>query len=282
MGRFRHFRSNPTVSDPIAGSRITFSVLEARKFLILASCLSEREQRNKINEIEEAQRIVGKADRRNKRRKLRRRGISSADCDDIDARVDSICGTVSRRPRDLGLKCLTQLKKRKEACNDNGGSRRIAERSRRALRGRLAPQQRFIEDDGEEEQAIVAHYEETIGPEGETIRFKLHYTREGEFSKRTRTRNEPQVGDIVLDLVSGVKAWRITTNRRRKHPVTPAMRKSYESSCVYKVRKLAAGKYASSNSENLSRFLADIKNAEGQRLKKKKNKKMKKRKNRKK
>lgn len=276
MGKFRHFRRNPTVSDPIARSRITFSVLEARKFLILASCLSRREQQNKADEIEEAQRVVDKADRRNKRRKLRRRGISSVDCDDIDATIDSTCGTVSRRPRDLGLKCLDLLQKRKEACNGNGGSRRV-------LRGRSAPQQRFVEDAGEgEEHSIVAHYEETLGPEGGTIRFKLHYNREGEFVKRTRTRNEPQVGDIVLDLVSGVKAWRITTNRRRKHPVTPAMRESYESSYVYKVRKLAAGKYASSNSENLSRFLVDIKDVEGQRLKKKKNKKMKKRKNRKK
>ena len=36
MGRFRHYRKNPTISDPTARGRITFSVVQARRFLIEA------------------------------------------------------------------------------------------------------------------------------------------------------------------------------------------------------------------------------------------------------
>jgi len=261
MGSYRHFRRNPTVSDAAGRSKLTFSVSDARKFLIKASCMGRREQQDHIDEIEEAQKVVARADKRNRRRKNRRKGNTSTDCSDIESSVDATCGPTTR-PRDLNLDCLNMLQRRKEACNGTSRSR-------------------LTRTSDEEEHATVAHYEECLGPEGEVIRFKLHYNKSAVFLKRTRTRNEPQVGDIVLDLITGIKAWRITTNRRRKHPVTPAMRESYESSYIYKVRKLAAGRYASSNAANLTKFMEDIKNGEGQRLKKK-SKKLKKRKNKKK
>lgn len=263
MGRFRHFRKNVTVSDVAGRAKMTFTVKQARRFLIEADCMNRAQQREHAAEIAEATRVVKKADNRNARRRRNRRGAStprSTDCSSIDTQIDVSC-SANAKPRDLSLECLEILQERKKLCNGEGGSLRSSEPS-------LESQE--------------AKYEETFGPEGEIIRFKLHYDKEGNFVKRTRTRLEPQVGDIVLDLTSGLRAWRITRNRRRKHPVTPSMRASYENSYIYKARKLAAGRYATSNAENLKRFLEDVKDADSGRFKSRKSKKLKKRKKRKK
>ena len=52
-------------------------------------------------------------------------------------------------------------------------------------------------------------------------------------------------GNIVLDTTArgeGFKVWRIRGTRRRPMPKTPQMQAIYESSFLYKVRQLAAGK----------------------------------------
>lgn len=91
----------------------------------------------------------------------------------------------------------------------------------------------------------VTKWEEVLGPEGEVIRFKLEEfedgPNQGKFKARVLTKDEPQVGDIVLDATQGLKAWKITSSRRRPHPVTPQMRETYESSLLFKVRQMIAG-----------------------------------------
>lgn len=87
----------------------------------------------------------------------------------------------------------------------------------------------------------VILFEETVGPDGEIVRFKLLY-RDNRFQKRLRTKEEPPVGSIILDLVSGVKAWRRYSDKRRSIPLTSEMRRSYQNSFLFKVRQLAAAK----------------------------------------
>jgi hypothetical protein len=87
----------------------------------------------------------------------------------------------------------------------------------------------------------AVHYEELSGPNGETIRFKLTYEN-GKFKKRVRAKEEPPIGAVILDLTSGVKAWKRFSDKRRSIPLTPSMKKSYESSFLYKVREFGAGK----------------------------------------
>lgn len=92
----------------------------------------------------------------------------------------------------------------------------------------------------------VTQWEEVLGPEGETIRFKLDQVldgpNEGKFKARILSKDEPQVGDLVLDATQGLQAWKITSTRRRPHPVTPQMKETYESSLLFKVRQMVAGK----------------------------------------
>lgn len=86
----------------------------------------------------------------------------------------------------------------------------------------------------------VAHYEEVFGPNGEVIRYKLIY-RNDQFIKRIRTKEDPPVGSIILDLTSGVKAWKRHSDKRRSMPLTSEMQRSYKNSYLYKVRQLASG-----------------------------------------
>jgi len=92
----------------------------------------------------------------------------------------------------------------------------------------------------------VTQWEEVLGPDGETIRFKLDQfldgPNQGKFKARLLTKDEPQVGDLVLDATQGLQAWKITSTRRRPHPITPHMRETYESSLLFKVRQMVAGK----------------------------------------
>ena len=85
-------------------------------------------------------------------------------------------------------------------------------------------------------------WEELLDPEGHVIRFKIEYAKNGALKGRSIVTDDPELGDIVLDLTSGIKAWKITSRRRRKHPVSPLMRKVYESSVLYLIRQYAAGK----------------------------------------
>ena len=87
----------------------------------------------------------------------------------------------------------------------------------------------------------AVHYEELSGPNGETIRFKLTYEN-GKFKKRVRAKEEPPIGAVILDLTSGVKAWKRFSDKRRHIPLTSSMKKSYENSFLYKVREFGAGK----------------------------------------
>lgn len=91
----------------------------------------------------------------------------------------------------------------------------------------------------------IAHFEETLGPDGEIIRFKLDYSQENgkcKFKRRTRTQIEPPIGSIILDLTCGIKAWKRFSDKRRTYPISDAMMQSYKNSIIYKTRQLAAGK----------------------------------------
>lgn len=88
---------------------------------------------------------------------------------------------------------------------------------------------------------IVPYYEEVNGPHGEVVRYKL-IRANGQFTKRVRTKEDPPVGSIILDLMSGLKAWRRHSDKRRSIPLTSEMLKSYRNSFLFKVRQLAAGK----------------------------------------
>lgn len=98
----------------------------------------------------------------------------------------------------------------------------------------------------------VTRFEETLGPNGEIIRFKL-IGEDGIFKKRVRTREEPPIGSIILDLTDGVKAWKRFSDKRRSTPVTQEMRRTYQNSLLFRVRQLAAGKI------NLQQFADSIK-----------------------
>jgi len=96
-------------------------------------------------------------------------------------------------------------------------------------------------------------WEEVTGPNGEIIRFKLDFYTSGRLAgklrRRVRSKQEPQQGDILLDVTGpagpdqkgGLRAWRIASNRRRRHPVSREMIENYKQSNLYRVRQLAAG-----------------------------------------
>jgi hypothetical protein len=99
----------------------------------------------------------------------------------------------------------------------------------------------------------ITKWEEVTGPDGEVIRFRLDpYAsgpHKGKLRRWSRTNKEPSPGDIVLDASAptegsgkGIRAWRITKNRRRKYDVTKEMVAEYERSILHKVRLMAAGK----------------------------------------
>lgn len=108
----------------------------------------------------------------------------------------------------------------------------------------------------------ITRYEETLGPDGEVIRFKLIIA-ENTYKNRVRTKEEPPIGSIILDLTSGIKAWKRFSDKRRSIPLTSEMRRSYQNSFLFKVRQLAAGKI------NLQQFLMAIKGKKSGKLQRK-------------
>lgn len=88
---------------------------------------------------------------------------------------------------------------------------------------------------------VVSYYEEISGPDGEIVRYKV-ILKDGQYNRRLRTKEDPPVGSIILDLTSGVKAWKRHSDKRRSIPLTNEMKRSYQNSFLFKVRKLAAGK----------------------------------------
>ena len=145
-------------------------------------------------------------------------------CTPIDRQVDEVCAYDRMKPlRDISSDCLDVLQRRNRCITGHN------EKSKRVPKRRSKPRKN------------VTYWEEVLGPEGETLRFVLIFDNNGKFAGRQPTRNSPQVGDIVLDLTTGIKAWIIRKGRRRPTSVTPEMRRIYESSYLYKARQLAAG-----------------------------------------
>jgi hypothetical protein len=94
--------------------------------------------------------------------------------------------------------------------------------------------------------ADLHRWEEVVGPEGEIIRFRVdRYKskgRQGEMRRVVRDSSDPAVGDTVLDLTLGAKAYKITKSGRKKVALNPEMIKKYRDSFLYHVRRVAAGK----------------------------------------
>lgn len=275
------FSANPTVTDIEPGSSIGTthfsSVLSARSFLKETSCLPESQKRSAEIQakIADAQNTIRKADLRNTRRQIRRyekknegvpakliaryKALRATTCEDSDALMQSACGDM-RNSRQISEECEEVVKIRNRGCEKKVPIRRV--KPTKVFSGPI--------DLSGVSKKPIARWEEVVGPDGEIVRFKLLYNKDGSFQKRVRSKEAPQKGDIVLDLTQGFKAWLITKSRRRPyHEITPEMRKSYENSFLYKVRQLAAGQLS------LPKFLETIKNSPEQGWKK--SKKLKKR-----
>lgn len=225
----RHYRynplfTNPTVTDVKDPLTISFfdSIVKARAFLNQVSCLPPRQLNDEQmqNKIESAKKMVAKADRRNDRRKARRatkagraytppvRAPKAAKgtynvrtCDEAQVSVENLCDEVICAP----------------AVTASSGD--------------------------------LVNWEEVLGPDGSLVRFKLEYGKsnadKNKLQNRKRVRidgpDKPQNGDIILDLTTGIKAWKITGKGRSSIPVTKKMESYYKTSSLYKVRQLAAG-----------------------------------------
>jgi len=219
---FRHYNPtvnwNPTITDFSVQNlnKVSFfdSVAKARAFLLQVSCLSKQQ----LNEpslqakISAAEKIIARADKRNARRRRRRqekRGLSAS-----------------------GAECLDAIAEARQACGPNVVC--YSETNNKKVLTPPTP------------QYFGPNWEEVLGPKGEVIKFKIEYYKtgpdQGTIKNRTRSKASPKPGDIILDLTSGLKAWKVTTSGKRT-PITPTrtMEDEYKNSYLYKVRQLAAG-----------------------------------------
>ena len=239
----RHYRynplfSNPTISDVKDPLRLSFfaTIIQARAFLTQVACLNATQLSDPQmqSKIEAAKKIVAKAERRNTRRKLV--GRNDKKKPNIPAPVDASY-TVGN--------CSEAQKSVEDLCDDIVCGP-ITTRDKKAPK---------VDSSGQ-----IA-WEEVAGPkDGDIVRFKLIYHKDGPYKgqlkDRKRTQKEtPKRGEIILDLTSGVKAWQIpaTGGKREPIPVTKQMEDYYKKSNLYRVRQLAAG-YIS-----LDQFAAGIK-----------------------
>jgi hypothetical protein len=122
--------------------------------------------------------------------------------------------------------------------------------------------------------ADLHSWEEVVGPEGEIIRFRVDRykskKRWGEMRRVVRDNSEPAVGDTVLDLTLGARAYKITRSGRKKVALNPEMIKKYRDSFLYHVRRVAAGKLSSKGFlEKVKALLNSPKTKRKRKLKKK-------------
>jgi hypothetical protein len=229
----RHYRynplfTNPTVSNVADPLHINFfdSILKARAFLIQVSCLTPKQQSDPQMQakIEVANKIVAKADRRNDRRKARR-ATQNVQTAAVNKPLRVIAG--GKQPTIYSVKNCKEAQQSVEKLCDNVTCKTA---------GR--PQRMAVGSDR-------VNWEEVLDPDGNIVRFKIIYHKDGPDAGKVKERKrvkkeEPKTGDIVLDLTSGIRAWRIGKTRE-KIDVTKEMEVAYKASTLYKVRQLAAG-----------------------------------------
>ncbi|RJR07545.1 hypothetical protein C4588_06480 [Candidatus Parcubacteria bacterium] len=232
----RHYRynplfSNPTVTDVQDPLAVSFfdSIIKARAFLTQVSCLNPKQLSDPQTQskIEAAKKMVARADKRNEKRRARRARKKSGQQGQIylPARLSE---SPSYSTRSVAT-CDEAKQSVKVLCPDTE-CRPI--HVRRAMHAPL-PQEEIT-------------WEEVLGPKGETIRFKVEYHKEGPEKgkvkeKKRALKAEPQIGEIILDLTTGIQAWRVTESGRTTMPVSKRMRDFYRQSYLYRVRQLAAG-----------------------------------------
>lgn len=222
----RHYRynplfTNPTVSDIKDPLRISFfdSITKARAFLVQVACLTPKQTNDPEMQlkIEAATKIVAKAGRRNDRRRARRAAGGS-----VSGSLRVIEGGKSRNVKT----CPEAKQSVKDLCGN--------------VVCHAVPKPQKTLAVGSDRVA----WEEVLDPAGKVIRFKIIYHKEGPnigtIKERRRVKKEePKPGDIVLDLTSGIKAWRAGT--REEVNVTKEMEADYKKSNLYRIRQLAAG-----------------------------------------
>ena len=224
---FRHYRhnplfsTNPTVTD-IQGDgdcllSVSYfdSILKARAFLKQVECLSSKQLSDPElqRKIEAAHKVIAKADRRNERRRARRAAKTGR-----PVTPRPTVGTITVTNCDQAQRSVQRL------CEDIscGPTKKIS---------------------SSPTASSAPTWEEVTGPKGEIIRYKLKYHPDGQIKDRQRVLKElPKAGDIILDLTSGLKAWKVLPNGRREElGVSKQMEAIYKESNLYKVRQLAAG-----------------------------------------
>jgi len=224
----RHYRynplfTNPTISDVQDPLHLSFfgTIVQARAFLSQVSCLNAKQLSDPQTQskIEAAKKIVAKADRRNARRKL----VGRKD--------------VKKKPSSYTVgTCSEAQKSVKQLCDD-------------VVCGPLTTRDKKASKPVAFDTSERIAWEEVAGPkDGDIVRFKLIYHKDGphqgQLKERKRTQKETyKPGEIILDLTTGVKAWRVPANGRGRDPikVTKQMEDYYKKSNLYKVRQLAAG-----------------------------------------
>lgn len=227
---FRHYRHNPLFSNNPTVTDITDdclldvtyfdSVLKARAFLKQAECLNSKQLSDpKLQKkVEAAHKVIAKADRRNERRRNRRAAKAG-----------------KAPPVASGLQALQKY------------TVRTCDEAKKTV-GRLCEGVTCETKKGNlPAETGTPSWEEVTGPKGEVVRYKVKYYTDGPSKGQVRERNrvvkeQPKAGDIILDLTSGVKAWKVSANGRRQEiAVTKQMEALYKESNLYKVRQLAAG-----------------------------------------
>lgn len=229
---FRHYRHNPLFSNNPTVTDITNdgdclldvtyfdSILKARAFLKQTECLNSKQLSDPElqKKIEAAYKVIAKADRRNERRR-NRRAAKAGKATTIPSGLQSIqkytVRTCDEAKKTVGRLCegITCETTKKGLPVETGNP----------------------------------SWEEVTGPKGEVVRYKVKYHVDGPSKGQVKERNRavkehPKVGDIILDLTSGIKAWKVVANGRRQEiPVTKQMEALYKESNLYKVRQLAAG-----------------------------------------
>lgn len=193
--------------------------------------------------------------------------VDTDGCDVIDEAIEETCGEI-RDPLNLDEECLDLLNQRSRFCESKGFSfpegfsefeqESFWHRPKRKLapsKKRLATKKTRKVSNGHKLTSVrktptirklgrshtPEFFEELYGPDGQTLRFKVIHE-QGQFQHRTLTNEDPHVGDYVLDMTSGFKAWKVTAHGRAEIPPSPFMNELYRSSYLYKVRQLAAGK----------------------------------------